>query len=199
MIVTALLISGCVQQESTCNKPYIKVGAGCCLDENSNGICDKDETSPTTTQKTTTLSPAKITTSPNIEINVPWKGSNNDIRSTVSITNTGDRTVRFVMLCDADANHPGIYSIDGENKQGISDIAKNIPVSGLPETAVIRCSYNNHWVDTIAPSATLSIDVSATDINAPEVRGKTYHSKLVIVDYDTVTTIGEIPISVTYT
>lgn len=27
-----------------CNKPYIRVGVGCCLDKNGNKICDKDET-----------------------------------------------------------------------------------------------------------------------------------------------------------
>ncbi len=26
-----------------CNKPYILVGTSCCLDENNNSICDKDE------------------------------------------------------------------------------------------------------------------------------------------------------------
>lgn len=26
-----------------CNEPYIRFGSSCCLDENSNGICDKDE------------------------------------------------------------------------------------------------------------------------------------------------------------
>ncbi|MBI2106716.1 hypothetical protein HYT57_01915 [Candidatus Woesearchaeota archaeon] len=29
--------------EFTCNSPYIKVGASCCLDQNSNNICDNDE------------------------------------------------------------------------------------------------------------------------------------------------------------
>jgi len=28
----------------TCNSPYIKVGTSCCLDQNSNKICDSDET-----------------------------------------------------------------------------------------------------------------------------------------------------------
>src|SRR3989344_692516 len=27
-----------------CNKPYIQVGSECCLDENDNKVCDKDET-----------------------------------------------------------------------------------------------------------------------------------------------------------
>jgi hypothetical protein len=32
-----------VSNEVTCNSPYIKVGTSCCLDQNSNGICDNDE------------------------------------------------------------------------------------------------------------------------------------------------------------
>jgi hypothetical protein len=31
------------QNEVTCNPPYIKVGTSCCLDQNSNGVCDSDE------------------------------------------------------------------------------------------------------------------------------------------------------------
>ena len=32
------------QNSVTCNSPYIKVGSSCCLDQNSNDICDDDET-----------------------------------------------------------------------------------------------------------------------------------------------------------
>ena len=46
---------GCIQAPQTqapaqpglvCNSPYIQVGAECCLDANSNKICDKDEPAP---------------------------------------------------------------------------------------------------------------------------------------------------------
>lgn len=38
-----------------CNSPYIQVGNECCLDQNNNKICDKDETTaPTQTQQPTT-------------------------------------------------------------------------------------------------------------------------------------------------
>lgn len=46
-IVGVIFISGCVQQPKqepvTCDSPYIKVGTSCCLDQNSNNFCDKDE------------------------------------------------------------------------------------------------------------------------------------------------------------
>jgi len=45
LIITLLVISGCGQQQITCNKPYILVGTECCLDQNDNSICDRDEIS----------------------------------------------------------------------------------------------------------------------------------------------------------
>ncbi|ODS40752.1 hypothetical protein BEH94_09450 [Candidatus Altiarchaeales archaeon WOR_SM1_SCG] len=44
-ILFVVLMSGCITEDVTCNKPYIKVGKDCCLDQNDNNICDKDETS----------------------------------------------------------------------------------------------------------------------------------------------------------
>ncbi len=41
VIIIALFLVSCVPP--TCNKPYILVGSACCLDQNDNGICDKDE------------------------------------------------------------------------------------------------------------------------------------------------------------
>lgn len=43
-----------------CNSPYILVGTECCLDQNHNGICDKDEASTSTT----TNNPTVVTTNP---------------------------------------------------------------------------------------------------------------------------------------
>lgn len=39
LIIFSFLLTGC----TTCNKTYIKVGNECCLDNNDNSICDKDE------------------------------------------------------------------------------------------------------------------------------------------------------------
>jgi hypothetical protein len=39
LMLFSLLLTGC----TSCNKPYIKVGNSCCLDNNDNNICDKDE------------------------------------------------------------------------------------------------------------------------------------------------------------
>ncbi|HII15729.1 MAG TPA: hypothetical protein HA362_05445 [Nanoarchaeota archaeon] len=57
LILLTLALAGCKQQEvsvsPTCNKPYILVGTGCCLDTNDNLICDTDETKATPEQEPT--------------------------------------------------------------------------------------------------------------------------------------------------
>ncbi|RLJ01247.1 MAG: hypothetical protein DRP10_04455 [Candidatus Aenigmatarchaeota archaeon] len=47
ILVIVIFISLYVRQEVACNPPYIKVGSSCCLDQNNNSICDKDEKSIT--------------------------------------------------------------------------------------------------------------------------------------------------------
>jgi hypothetical protein len=44
--VLLILLIGCAAQKSpsiVCNSPYIRNGAGCCLDKNINSVCDTDE------------------------------------------------------------------------------------------------------------------------------------------------------------
>lgn len=60
LIFGLILVSGCTQKEEiTCNPPYIKVGTECCLDVNSNNICDSDE-KPTTTETITTTTSQRV-------------------------------------------------------------------------------------------------------------------------------------------
>lgn len=47
LLVSILLLSGCAPQQtqrSACNRPYISIGTSCCLDDNSNSMCDNEET-----------------------------------------------------------------------------------------------------------------------------------------------------------
>ena len=49
LMLGILFLSACspaqqiTTEKVTCDPPLIKAGNGCCLDENSNYICDKDE------------------------------------------------------------------------------------------------------------------------------------------------------------
>lgn len=51
VLLIAVAIAGCTQK-IVCNTPYIQVGAECCLDQNANSICDKDETIEKTLEQT---------------------------------------------------------------------------------------------------------------------------------------------------
>ncbi|MFC1742123.1 hypothetical protein ACFL3V_06315 [Nanoarchaeota archaeon] len=46
ILVISLFLLGCSAQKTpdlVCNKPYIRYGNGCCMDQNSNNICDDDD------------------------------------------------------------------------------------------------------------------------------------------------------------
>ncbi|PIN87918.1 disulfide bond formation protein DsbA [Candidatus Woesearchaeota archaeon CG10_big_fil_rev_8_21_14_0_10_32_24] len=44
LLAVVLFIAGCTgSSKVVCNEPYIQVGSECCLDQNSNKICDSDE------------------------------------------------------------------------------------------------------------------------------------------------------------
>jgi hypothetical protein len=58
-----LLISGCISQAPVCNRPYILVGTGCCLDENNDQICDQDKPIVTSTTWATITSTSVTSTS----------------------------------------------------------------------------------------------------------------------------------------
>lgn len=50
-LVLILIVLASCSQKIICNKPYILVGNACCLDTNSNDICDSDESKTNTTQE----------------------------------------------------------------------------------------------------------------------------------------------------
>ncbi|MFH1055329.1 MAG: hypothetical protein V1744_04455 [Candidatus Altiarchaeota archaeon] len=43
LLVVVLSLSACISQSPTCVAPYISVAGSCCLDENADGICDRDK------------------------------------------------------------------------------------------------------------------------------------------------------------
>ncbi len=66
LILFSLLLCGCIQENrEVCNAPYVSIGDACCLDTDSDGVCDiqKTTTTTTTTTSTTTTSTSTSTTS----------------------------------------------------------------------------------------------------------------------------------------
>jgi len=66
LVFVIAFVASCTSKpaEVVCNKPYIVLGTGCCLDENDNNVCDNDEnaigdTTTSTTPSTTTSTTLK--------------------------------------------------------------------------------------------------------------------------------------------
>ena len=58
IVIFSLILAGCTIESKApiCNKPYIVNGYSCCLDKDSNAICDSDEQKTTTKTETTSAS-----------------------------------------------------------------------------------------------------------------------------------------------
>lgn len=91
-IIGIIFISGCIQQEVTCNPPYIKVGTSCCLDQNNNSICDKDEAISTQTQQTTSTITSGSNTSGTNNNNSLSGTSTTETNATIKASGTTSRT-----------------------------------------------------------------------------------------------------------
>ena len=62
LIALFLFVAGCVGDNVVCNKPYIRVGNTCCLDLNSNNICDEDEKNLNLTEESQSSPPSQSVT-----------------------------------------------------------------------------------------------------------------------------------------
>ena len=98
LLITALILTSCSSKEITCEKPYIKAGEKCCLDQNNNRICDSDDARIAEYQQpekeTTIITPEAKKPSYNLNINI-WEktelsGINNKLREiTIHVANKG--------------------------------------------------------------------------------------------------------------
>lgn len=61
-LLVVIAILKITSQKVVCNKPYIIVGTSCCLDQNDNSICDKDENIPVQTINVPETSTISIST-----------------------------------------------------------------------------------------------------------------------------------------
>jgi hypothetical protein len=42
-VLAVLSLAACLEQGPVCGRPYMAVGSDCCLDENADGVCDRDK------------------------------------------------------------------------------------------------------------------------------------------------------------
>lgn len=68
MVIALFLLVGCTLQQPhinvVCNKPYIQIGTECCLDNNNNSVCDKDESISQDNKTDTQGQPSILTEEP---------------------------------------------------------------------------------------------------------------------------------------
>lgn len=191
-IIGIVLISGCITEDNrssklnqetksvTCNPPYIEVGTSCCLDQNSNNICDKDEP-----KENINLELMSNSVELNIIRNEAYYGT--DTKSVI-LRNSGNKEVEYGILCNTDRFNPGGYG------------SYNNYVTKIPDHFLrmfIMCSHNNKWIDTISPGSTHSIDISYDSVGNSQNSDNTgtYTSKLLIVVLENDYSI-EIPIKI---
>ncbi|MFA5888476.1 MAG: hypothetical protein WC852_07245 [Candidatus Nanoarchaeia archaeon] len=122
--VIILVFSGCTQKV-ICNKPYIQMGSECCLDQDGNNICDKDEIRTSTPEPSeptivTTEPYNPIITQPSREISIiPSElefhitNEKNYDSSTFKITNIGDASSTFYIW--APNNNDGTGRVAGQS------------------------------------------------------------------------------------
>ena len=183
-VIGVIVISGCVQQPKqeavTCNPPYIKVGTECCLDQNSNNICDKDEP-----EENINLELMSNSIELNVVRNEAYYGI--DTKSVI-LRNGGNKEVEYGILCNPDRFNPGGFG-------SYNNYAAKMPDHFLK--TFIMCGHNDKWVDTISPGSTHSIDISYNAFGNSQNSDKigTYTSKLLIVVLENDYSI-EIPIKV---
>ena len=144
LLIVIVFVSGCTSQtpsntqpqQVTCNKPYILVGTSCCLDQNDNSVCDKDEQTEqeetTTTQQEATQQPSG--TNYQTCVNDLLK---NECKKYGLIYTDYSSAVEFITCTD-----DGAYSLDD-----IGDESKYLQVYAPTRTLQIKCGQYQEPTD----------------------------------------------------
>ena len=164
-LLIIVFLSGCIQQETrkeiVCNKPYIRVGTECCLDQNDNNICDTDEQ-----QTTTTISSIEngITCSPCFAYFLYM-----DYKSGILTIRNGNYDIEAIstnvgMLSKTTANPNDYITITGLSKTGNIDIviSNNNIFSCVTNSIYINGSGNALCVGNMARDGITGGDPSST-------------------------------------
>jgi len=136
LFLILVVVAGCTGPEIAnlgfvCNEPYIKAGASCCLDQNSNRICDRDEKQE--------MPPAGMV------VNIPEPAKNSCANKCVGAT-LYSKGVLYKGECDyanADVNSVACGYVPPEPQPAA--IAKDPPIIQIAEMAC-RYQYNSSFL-----------------------------------------------------
>lgn len=143
-LTVAVLLSGCMSTPKKaegvlCEKPYIRVGGGCCFDSDDNSICDSDETpsqEPPSTEETastdasiepttTTVEPATTSQATTTSTAAPTTSSTT---STMRVTTTSTSTTSTTSSTSSTTTQPILCS---ETDGGADEYVKGTTTWGL--------------------------------------------------------------------
>jgi hypothetical protein len=136
-LATILIVCGCTQQGSICEKPYMPNDGACCLDSDGNGACDTAATgeSPTTTStQATTETTGKVITIEQTSTTQPTPPPDNTTSQVTPPTQP-----KPACSVNADCGQPRISETfcDGNTvKSGVET-----PSCRIPATALSRCEF----------------------------------------------------------
>jgi hypothetical protein len=145
LILGVLLLSGCISQTPVCNRPYILVGNGCCLDENNDKICDVDK--PITTSTT--------------EMTIPPTTSTTTIPTTTTTTSTSTTTTSTTVPTPKGPNRA---IVDIQLPSGL--VSEVTLLKGSTERSVVGdlylYAYGNNTINVIAWDTTNRVETDPT-------------------------------------
>lgn len=127
-----------------CDAPYIRHGVDCCLDKDSNSVCDKDERPVIVSESPT--SPTPETTEPQIPINPALPQYDNVfIEESNHSIDDGEPTAKILVIAFIDYQCPFSAKFHSETEPQI--------INNYAETGKIRYSVRHNPLTTIHPEA----------------------------------------------
>jgi|SRR3989344_1978812 len=154
VLILVFLISGCkieTQQDTPiCNKPYILVGNGCCLDQDDNSICDKDEVikeQPIENEVVTSSnSLLEITCPKEIIFNANETQIEKKVEFEIKYIGLGGSSFKPTLKCDEEYLNPTVINVILEEGQSQTIKIKLKPIYKECEFSVIESTNINNIV-----------------------------------------------------
>ncbi len=170
-------------QKIICNKPYILVGTTCCLDQNDNSICDKDEIPSTQLPSNNASTNGTFGTSASNN-NTSTSGTNNDASTSGTSTIETNGTIGTSGTTSGTSG-TSIYNnrTSSSGTSGTSNTSSGTSTTEASTSGTISnnsTNYQNAIVSKIIDGDTIEVEtgerIRLIGINTPE-RGQPYYQE----------------------
>lgn len=182
VISYGILMRAEYNEEVVCNRPYIRVGTSCCLDENDNMICDKDEEQ--TEENNIDLTKIDVSFERDYTFNLYLNGDGGPESQTgyVTVKNNNDNQIKVKLVCIDDSFMESDYigcsgsDINWYDNTGYIDSHTSQTLRFFVYTAVIAEDGGQSKPGTYTGRIAVKLydeDDSQSDINGDIVKGRT--------------------------